>query len=118
MSQREEFVRLAHQRRHPITELCIAFGISEKTGHKWLTRFHHEGVVGLADRSHVPHLAAHQISSRVRRQITRLREVHPTWGARKLRVVLARSSPEITWPASSTIGELLRREGLIDPQAP
>lgn len=113
MSQREEFIRLVHQRRHPITELCIAFGISEKTGHKWLSRFHREGVVGLADRSHVPHLAPHQISSRVRREITRLREAHPTWGARKLRVVLARSSPEITWPAPSTIGQLLRREGLI-----
>jgi putative transposase len=113
MSQREEFIRLVHQRRHPITELCIAFGISEKTGHKWLSRFHEEGVAGLADRSHVPHLSPHQISSRVRRQITRLREAHPTWGARKLRVVLERGSPEITWPAPSTIGELLRREGLI-----
>ncbi len=113
MSQREEFIRLVHQRRHPITELCIAFGISEKTGHKWLSRFHREGALGLADRSHVPHLAPHLISSHVRKEITRLREAHPTWGARKLRVVLARSSPEITWPASSTIGELLRREGLI-----
>ncbi len=115
MSQREEFVRLVHQRRHPITELCVAFGISEKTAHKWLSRFHEEGVAGLADRSHVPHLAPHQISSRVRREITRLREQHPSWGARKLRALLARTSPEITWPASSTIGELLRREGLVRP---
>lgn len=113
MSQRQEFIRLVHQRRHPITELCVAFGISEKTGHKWLSRFHAEGVAGLADRSHVPHLAPHQVSTRVRRQITRLREDHPSWGARKLRAVLARSSPEITWPAPSTIGELLRREGLV-----
>lgn len=113
MLQREEFIRLVHQRRHPITELCIAFGISEKTGHKWLARFHREGVAGLADRSHVPHLAPHQISPRLRRSITALREKHPTWGARKLRAVLARSSPEITWPAPSTIGELLLREGLI-----
>jgi putative transposase len=115
MSQREEFIRLVHQRRHPITELCIAFGISEKTGHKWLSRFHREGVTGLADRSHVPHLAPHQVSPRLRRSVTALREQHPTWGARKLRAVLARSSPEITWPAPSTIGELLRREGLIRP---
>jgi putative transposase len=115
MSQRQEFIRLVHQRRHPITELCIAFGISEKTGHKWLSRFHHEGVAGLADRSHVPHLAPHQVSPRLRRSVKALREQHPTWGARKLRAVLARNSPEITWPAPSTIGELLRREGLIRP---
>lgn len=115
MSQREEFIRLVHQRRHPITELCIAFGVSEKTGHKWLSRFQREGIAGLADRSHVPHAAPHQVSPRLRSLITSLREKHPTWGARKLRAVLARRSPEITWPAPSTIGELLRREGLLRP---
>lgn len=115
MSQRKEFIRLVHQRRHPITELCIAFGISEKTGHKWLSRFAREGVPGLADRSHLPHVPPHQISRVMRREITTLREHHPTWGARKLGAVLARTSPEITWPASSTIGELLRREGLVRP---
>jgi transposase InsO family protein len=113
MLQREEFVRLVHQRRHPITELCVAFGISEKTGYKWISRFAREGSPGLADRSHVPHVPPHQVSPSVRRAIASMREQHPTWGARKLRSVLRRKSPEITWPASSTIGELLRREGLI-----
>lgn len=113
MSQREEFVTLVHQRRHPITELCVAFGISEKTGHKWLSRFRHEGISGLADRSHVPHLAPHQISPRLRRSIVAAREKHPTWGPRKLRAILSRSSPEVVWPAPSTIGELLLREGLV-----
>jgi transposase-like protein len=51
MSQGEEFIRLVHQRRHPITELCIAFGISEKTGHKWLSTFHREGDLGSVVRS-------------------------------------------------------------------
>lgn len=115
MSQREEFVHLVHQKRHPITELCAAFGISEKTGHKWLSRFAREGRLGLADRSHVPHVAPHQVSSRIRREIFSLREKHPTWGARKLRAALARSASDTTWPAASTIGELLRREGLIRP---
>lgn len=113
MSQREEFVTLVHQRRHPITELCVAFGISEKTGHKWLSRFRHEGISGLADRSHVPHLAPHQISPRLRRSIVAAREKHPTWGPRKLRAILSRNSPEVVWPAPSTIGELLLREGMV-----
>lgn len=113
MSQREEFIRLVHERRHPVTELCVAFGISEKTGYKWLARFAHEGALGLADRSHVPHVPAHQLSRGVRQAIKKLREHHPTWGARKLRAVLCHTSPEVTWPAASTIGELLRREGLI-----
>lgn len=113
MSQREEFVKLVFERRHPITELCVAFGVSEKTGHKWISRYKREGILGLADRSHAPHIAAHQVSPRQRREITALREKHPTWGARKIRAVLARSLPATEWPAPSTIGELLLKEGLI-----
>lgn len=118
MSQREEFIRLVHERRHPITELCIAFGISEKTGHKWLARFARDGVAGLADRSHVPHSPPHQLSAAVRTAITRLRTQHATWGPRKLRVVLTRTHPAITWPATSTIGEVLRRDGLVRARTP
>jgi putative transposase len=113
MSQRQEFIRLVHQRRHPITELCIAFGISEKTGHKWLARFAREGVAGLADRSHVPHAPPHQLSAAVRTAILKVRGQHMTWGPRKLRAVLTRTQPMVAWPATSTIGELLRREGLV-----
>jgi putative transposase len=113
MSQREEFVRLVYQRRHPITELCVAFGISEKTGHKWLSRFRHDGLPGLADRSHAPYSAAHQVSARLRRDIISLRGKHPSWGARKLKAILSRKSPEVAWPAASTIGEILLREGLV-----
>jgi transposase InsO family protein len=118
MSQREEFIRLVHQRRHPITELCIAFGISEKTGHKWLARFAREGVAGLGDRSHVPHAPPHQLSAAVHAAIVKLRLQHATWGPRKLRAVLMRSHPELTWPATSTIGEVLRRECLVRAPRP
>jgi transposase InsO family protein len=113
MSQRHEFVRLAHQGRHPITELCVAFGISEKTGHKWLARFATEGIAGLADHSHAPHTPPHQLSPGVAEAILTLRATKPTWGPRKLRAFLARTQPAITWPATSTIGALLLRHGLV-----
>lgn len=116
MSQREQFIRLVQQRRHPITELCNVFEISEKTGHKWISRFALEGRAGLCDRSHAPHEPPHQLSASVKKAVLGLREEHPTWGPRKLRSVLERKSPEISWPASSTIGELLRREGVVRPQ--
>jgi transposase InsO family protein len=112
---RDEFVQHALTGRYPITALCNAYGISEKTGHKWLNRFREEGRPGLSDRSHTPHEAPHKISDAVRRDIISLREKHPTWGSRKLRVILKRRSPNISWPAASTIGELLRREGCVKP---
>lgn len=113
---REEFVEQAMSGRHPVGALCNAYGISEKTGHKWLNRFKEEGRPGLSDRSRAPHDTPHKISLDVRREILALREKHPTWGPKKLRVVLRRRVPEKHWPAASSIGELLRREGHAHPQ--
>ncbi len=66
---RDEFVQHALSGRYPITTLCNAYGISEKTGHKWLNRFKQAGIPGLSDRSHAPHEAPHKISGMVRREI-------------------------------------------------
>ena len=115
VTTREEFVRIAMSGCYPVAALCNAYGISEKTGHKWLNRFEEEGRPGLSDRSRAPHDTPHKMSSEVRREILGLREKHPTWGPRKLRVVLRRRMPEKHWPAASSIGELLRREGCIQP---
>ena len=116
VSIREEFVEQAISGRYPVAALCNAYGISEKTGHKWLNRFKEEGRPGLSDRSRAPHETPHKISLEVRRAILALREKHPTWGPKKLRVVLRRKVPEKHWPAPSSIGELLRREGCVRPQ--
>lgn len=113
---REEFVEQAMSGQHPVAALCNAYGISEKTGHKWLNRFKDEGRRGLSDRSRAPHESPHKISLQVRREILALREEHPTWGPKKLRVVLRRRVPEKHWPAASSIGDLLRREGCVRPQ--
>jgi transposase InsO family protein len=113
---REEFVEQAMSGRHPVAALCNAYGISEKTGHKWLNRFKEEGRPGLSDRSRAPHESPQRISLEVRREILALREKHPTWGPRKLCVVLRRRVPGKHWPAASSIGELLRREGCVRPR--
>jgi transposase InsO family protein len=41
---------------------------------------------------------------------------HPSWGPKKLRAVLVRGDATAVWPAPSTIGDLLRREGLSQPR--
>lgn len=114
MEVRKEFVRLALTGRYTFNSLCVAFGISEKTGYKWLGRYQSEGEAGLANRSHVPHAPPHQISAAVRQRIIHLREKHPTWGPKKLRARLETTSPDISWPAASTIGDVLKRAGLVD----
>lgn len=116
MSQRQEFIELYHERRHTVAELCCAFGVSEKTAYKWLARFKAEGLAGLADRSHVPKRAPHQHSPEVIGRVLACRAKHPTWGPRKLHRRLLALDPVTSWPVPSTIGALLKRQGLVRPR--
>ncbi len=52
---RQQFVHDALRRVVPVTELCAAYGISRKTGYKFLARYDTLGAAGLADQSRRPH---------------------------------------------------------------
>ena len=54
MTEKERFVTLVQTGRFTITELCTDFGISRKTGHKYLQRYEAEGRAGLNERSRRP----------------------------------------------------------------
>lgn len=114
MDQRIAFVSAAMRDEAPFKELCAAFGISRKTGYKWLERYRNEGPPGLVERSRAPRLHGRRMAPEVAEAILALRRDRPHWGPRKLRAVLAARSPEVAWPAPSTIGDLLRAEGLSD----
>lgn len=115
MTQRLEFVHAVLHRPlgQSIRAVCTAYGVSEKTGHKWLARFGAGGPDALADRSHRPLTPAHQVPRAIVAQLLAFRDAHPHWGARKLRDELARQHPGVAWPAPSTITTLLTREGRI-----
>jgi len=55
MTLRREFIMLAQQEDSNISELCKIFGISRKTGYKWLDRFDAHSDVGLMNRSRRSH---------------------------------------------------------------
>jgi putative transposase len=99
-----------------MSELCRQYGISRKTGYQVLARWRQEGVAGLAERSHAPHVCPHAVSEAVRRELLSVRHRHPTWGPKKIKARLEQTHPERAWPAASTIGDLLDREGLTVPR--
>jgi putative transposase len=113
MSERLKFVQACIQRRQSIVEICLAFGISEKTGHKYLERFAREGPGGLYNRSHARHAQAGQMAPAIATRIIAARKQHRLYGPVKLREILRRQDPQTKWPAPSTIGDLLKREGLV-----
>ena len=113
MSERLLFIQACLDRREQIVEICDRFGISEKTGHKWLKRFRDGGHAELADRSHAPRTREDLVLPAVAARIIALRRQHPLYGAEKLRDWLLQNEPGTRWPAASTIGVLLQRAGLI-----
>jgi len=109
---RGEFVSLASQEGSNVSELCRRFGISRKTGYKWLGRAEVEGAC-LVDRSRRPFESPNRTSAALESKIVALRGAHPAWGARKLLYRL-KALGERDLPAASTITEILRRNGCLD----
>ncbi len=115
MSLRTEFVLLASAPGANISQLCRRFGIAPKTAYKWLHRFKEAGLSGLEDRTRRPHSSPKQTPDAVVERILTLRQAHPAWGGRLLRSRLIKLGVEGV-PAASTITEILRKHGLLDPK--
>jgi putative transposase len=94
-------------------ELCERYGIARETGYVWLRRYRELGIEGLVERTRAALRHPNQTTAAIERRIVELRQAHMRWGPKKLKEVLERNEPEQVWPALSTIGELLKREGLV-----
>jgi len=116
MDQRTMFIGECLRGELPMSVLCERYGISRKAGYKWLARYRADPANGLQDRSRAPLRPANGLSVEVVEQIVALRRRYPFYGPRKLLVELRRRDPAREWPAASTIGDVLRREGLSEPR--
>lgn len=115
VSEREAFVEMASEEGAVIAELCRQFGISRKTGYKWLGRA--QTGEGLMDRSRRPHRSPRQTASDLETRIRALRAQHPAWGGRKLHHrLVTEGMPDV--PAPSTITDVLRRGGMLQLPPP
>jgi transposase InsO family protein len=116
MDEKMRFIGALLAQEESMAELCERFGISRKTGYKLRARYLAEGAAGVAERSRAPHMIPWAISTAQAEAIVGLRRAHPSWGPKKLRASLQHRAPAQGWPAPSTIGELLRRQGLSQPR--
>jgi putative transposase len=113
MDEKVRFVAAVLAEEHSMTELCASFGVSGKTGYKWLARYARRGPAeGLHELSRAPHRVPWAIAEAQAAAILGVRRAHPSWGPKKLRAKLLQRARAQAWPAPSMIGELLRRKGL------
>ena len=96
-----------------MSDLCDRHGISRQSGYKWAGRYREEGASGLVDRSRAAKVHGRATPAAICDLIVSLREVRPSWGPRKIVAKLKLQHPDVTWPAASTAGEVLKRAGLV-----
>jgi transposase InsO family protein len=116
MSERLKFIAAYLEYEARFIDLCRDFGVSRKTGYKWVRRYDADGAAALVDRSRAPHTHPNAVPMDAVQAILSIRRRHPRWGPRKLLVLLRRQQPRIVLPAASTIGDILKRNGLVRPR--
>jgi transposase InsO family protein len=112
MQERMRFVDAVVNNEECFAAICRRFGVSRKTGYKWLERYEEEGIEGLKDRSRAPLHRRQAISAPIAEQCLAVRRTHRSWGPVKVKAWLEEHRPRLEWPAASTIGTLFDREGL------
>lgn len=111
MDERARFVRDYENAEMTMAELCRWYGIARKTGYKILARWQEHGLAGMPDQSRAPLRHPNQTPAEIEEQLLEMRRSHLRWGPRKLQERLRQERGSA--PAVSTIGALLKREGLV-----
>lgn len=113
MDQRTQFIADYLRESFSITELCELYGVSRKTGYKWIERYVRLGPTGLDERSRQPHHSPNATPLEIVSIILEARRRHPSWGAKKLLTLLSKRYPRRAFPGRSTVCDILTRHGLV-----
>jgi transposase InsO family protein len=115
VDERMRFMMAVEERceeQESFAAVCRRFGVSRRTGYKWLERYEADGVAGLIERSRAPLHHPDAMTDEIAARCVAVRREHPSWGPVKVRAFLERRAPRTAWPAASSIGQLFDREGL------
>jgi putative transposase len=113
MDERLRFIALWVEGEETMTDLCVSFGISRKTGYKWLGRYRKFGAEGLCDQPRAPLHHGRATAADLVARIVAAKEARPLWGPRKLMDRLRKAEPSCNWPSLSTASAILQRHGLV-----
>lgn len=113
MDEKLKFITDCLSGESSMAEACRRHGVSRKTGYKWLARYRESGVDGLKDVSRAPHAHPNAVGTEREDAVLALKRKHMLWGPQKVRDALILKEPQVAWPAASTIGDILDRNGLV-----
>jgi transposase InsO family protein len=99
-----------------ISSACRIFGISRKTGYKWLNRYRQKGVEGLVDQSRRPRSSPERLIKNLEKRIVKMKRLYPYWGPRKIHRLASLECEAIKSVSVSTVSRVLARYGLVTPR--
>lgn len=113
MEQRTAFITEVEQHQETVSALCRKYGISRKTGYKWINRA--EEGLPLCDQSRRPNLQPSKTAWETEQLILEMRKANPVWGGKMIKAVLESAGFEGI-PSAKTCTNILKRNGLITPE--
>lgn len=116
VEERIALMRALESGAFSVSELACRFGVSRETVYVWKRCREAGGTQWFEDLSRAPGHCPHATSAETAARICRMRERYPHFGPKKIRARLALDAPEFAWPSASTIGNILRRHGLVVPR--
>ncbi len=116
MEEKLRFILEYERDEQTMSELCASFGISRETGYVWLRRYREQGATALVELNRGARRHPNQTPWEIEQLVLELRQAHMRWGPRKLKRVLERDQGGRRWPAVSTMGEMVKRAGLVVPR--
>ena len=113
MEEKPRFVFEYQRDELSMVDLCEEFGISRETGYVWLRRYGARGIEGLLELNRAAPRHPNRSAPEIEERVLTLRAAHMRWGPRKLKRILEEREPGRAWPAASTMGEMVKRAGLV-----
>ena len=111
---REEFVFEAIGGGTDFSSLCMDYGVSRKTGYKWLERFRQQGIGGLRDKSRRPHASPDALAEDVICSLIRIKQSAPkTWGPKKVLSLYERQHGCEQSPSLSSVQRVMDKAGYV-----
>lgn len=116
MDQKTQFI--ADYLRHSLSveELCELYGISRKTGYKWVNRYLTHGPAGLEDQSRRPRSSPNETPAHIVAALLEARRRHPAWGGKKILTLVGKKHRHWSLPHRSTVCDIFKRHGLVPKQ--
>jgi transposase len=119
---RLNFVHEVVHLKKTIVQSCRKYGISRKTGYKWLTVYRKDASSALIDRSRRPVRSPLRSEAKIEAEVLSVRDQFG-WGAPKIWAYLRnrnegleKSESALSVPSERTIGNILRRHGRIESE--